>query len=117
VPTSKNQNMKKISFDEELYKKISVNDLIIFAVHSINIKGEKCTFERLVKECFTFFPKVFYLSQYQKWPDCRKLDRPLRTLRKRKLIAGNPKISFSLTKQGSKIALEIAETFRQKRLL
>lgn len=86
-------------------------------MHSLITKGKKCTFEELINECFTLFPKAFSFSQYPKWPDSRKLDRPLRAIRKRKLIAGDPKTSFSLTKQGKKIALEIARTFRQRKLL
>lgn len=109
--------MKKITFDEELYKDKSINDLILFCLYSLSEKKEKCTFEKLVKECFTLFPKAFGFSKYRKWPDSRKLDRPLRALRKRKLITGNPKTTFSLTKQGQKRALEITKSFQQKKLL
>lgn len=103
-------------FDEELYKRKSINNLILFGIYSVIEKKEKCTFEKLIKECFTLFPKAFSFPQYQKWPDSRKLDRPLRTLRKRRLIAGNPKTSFSLTKSGKKLAEETVKTFRQKKL-
>jgi len=108
---------KKVSFPEELYKKASINDLLLFGIYSIITEDEKCTFDRLVKKCFISFPKTFSFSKYSKWPDSRKLDRPLRTLRKRKLIAGDPKTSFALTKQGRKKALEIAKAFKQKKLL
>jgi len=108
--------MKKISFDEQLYKNKSITDLILYSIYLISEKKEKCTFEKLVKECFTSFPKAFCFSTHSKWPDARKLDRPLRTLRKRKLITGNPKTIFSLTKQGQKLAEEIAKSFKQKRL-
>lgn len=107
--------MKK-SFDEGLYKKVRIGDLILFGINSIVGNKEKCTFERLIKECFTFFPETFSFSKYPQWPDARKLDRPLRLLRKRKLITGDPKTYFSLTKLGRKIALETAKTFRQRKL-
>ena len=77
---------------------------------------EKCDFERLVKECFTLSPEAFSFSKYPKWPDARKLDRSLRTLRQRKLIKGDPKTFFSLTKSGQKTAKEITRTFRQRKL-
>ncbi|MCD6500783.1 hypothetical protein J7K42_02060 [bacterium] len=93
----------------------SINDLILFSLYSSS-EG-KCSFEKLVKESFNRFPKVFALKGYPQWPDARKLDRPLRTLRKRKLIKGDPKISFSLTLQGKKIAQEIARNLAQKKLL
>ena len=108
---------KKISFDEQLYKRAPINSLIIFGIHLIIGSGQKCTFEKLVKRCFTLFPKSFSFSQYSKWPDARKLDRPLRTLRNRKLIIGNPKTFFTLTKKGKKLALEITQSFTQRKLL
>jgi len=107
---------KKKTIGEELYRKTSINDLILFSIFSVTGNREKCIFERLVKECFTLFPKTFCLSGFPKWPDSRKLDRSLRSLRKRKLIIGNPKTPFSLTKLGKKTAEEIAKIFRQRKL-
>jgi len=90
--------------------------LILFALYSVASNKEKCDFERLVKECFALSPETFSFSKYPQWPDSLKLDRQLRTLRKRKLIKGDPKTAFSLTKLGKKIALETAKTFRQRKL-
>jgi len=109
--------MKKVSFEEELYKKESINNLIIFGVYSLTKNGQECSFENLVKRCYSFFPKAFSFSQFSKWPDARKLDRPLRTLRNKKLIIGDPKTSFSLTKKGKQMALETAKNFTQRKLL
>ena len=106
--------MKKKYFEEEFYTNKSINNLILFSIYSVSGKKEKCSFEELIKECFNLFPKVFSFSSYPKWPDARKLDRPLRFLRKRKLITGNPKTYFSLTKAGKKIAVEIAEMSKTK---
>ncbi len=132
---------KSKSFDSEIYQKISMSDLILFAIASVLENKEVCTFERLVKECFSFFPKSFNLfpaqkgrrleraslsaggslntigGQDPKWPDSRKIDRPLRTLRSKKLISGGPKRFFFLTKTGKKRAEEISKKFRQKRLI
>jgi hypothetical protein len=107
--------MRKI-FDEELYKSKPINDLILFSIYFITEKKKKCTFENLTKECFSLFPKVFSFSKYQKWPDSRKIDRPLRGLRNKKLIKGNPKTFFSLTKTGRKAAIQISRIFRQRKL-
>lgn len=103
-------------FDEELYKRVSISNLILFGIDSVCTKSKKCPFERLTKECFTLFPKMFGFSEYPRWPDARKLDRPLRTLRKRKLISGSSKTSFSLTKAGKEIVEEVAKNFRQRKL-
>lgn len=108
---------KRLFLEEELYTRASINDLIVFAMSLMGNKKKEGKFEDLVSKCFTLFPKAFALSGYPKLPDSRKLDRPLRALRNKKLIKGNPKTSFSLTKAGKKKALEIAKAFRQKKLL
>lgn len=110
------KKMIKTSLEEEFYINKSINNLILFSIYSILEKKQKCSFEGLIKECFTLFPEAFGFPKYQKWPDSRKLDRPLRLLRKKKLITGNPKTYFSLTKTGKKISSEVAETFRQRKL-
>ncbi len=95
----------------------SVNDLILFCIHSVALNNEECSFERLVKECFTLFPETLSFTRYPIWPDSRKLDRPLRALRNEKLIIGDPKTIFMLTKEGQKKAVEIARALRQGKLL
>ncbi|MDD2732011.1 MAG: hypothetical protein PHI53_02330 [Candidatus Pacebacteria bacterium] len=108
--------MKKKKFYQEIYQKASVSDLILFCVSSIGEKKEKCTFERLVSECFNLFPKTFKLSSSLNWPDSRKLDRPLRTLRKRELVKLSPESSYALTKSGRKKVEGINKLFGQTSL-
>ncbi len=105
------------AFDEQLYKRVSINNLILFGIYLVAVNNRKCSFQALVKKCFNLFPKTFALSGNSKWPDTRKLDRPLRTLRDKKLISGDPQATFSLTKKGKKIALGIAKIFMQRKLL
>lgn len=108
---------KKVKvFNEDLYKGARITDLILFGINLVIENKEKCTFERLIKECFTLFPQVFSFSQYPQWPDSLKFDRQLRTLRKRKLIIGDPKTTFSLTKIGQKMAVDTVRTLRQRKL-
>lgn len=113
--------MKKKFLDSKSYEKVPVNKLILLGIYLLTSKNkgpnQKCKFEALVKECFTLFPKVFALSHYPKWPDTRKLDRPLRALRKRKMINGDSKTFFVLTGLGKREVKKITKTFRQKRLL
>jgi len=99
------------------FSKASVNDVILFCIHSIILDSEQCNFERLVKECFTLFPETLKFSRYPIWPDSRKLDRPLRSLRKEKLIIGDPKTYFMLTKTGEERAAMVSKILRQGKLL
>jgi len=96
-------------YSEEIYKGIQINYLIAFGIYSVLVRGEKCTFEKLVAECFNLFPAVFSFARYPQWPDSLKFDRPLRTLREKGLIIGNPRTVFSLTKFGEKIAKDTAK--------
>ncbi len=96
-----------MKFLEETYLNTPNDQLIAFAILSIKRKGEDCTFERLVKECFDLFPKSFSFSRYPEWPDSLKLDRPLRDLRHKKIISGKNDTSFKLTGLGDRFAVEI----------
>ncbi len=108
--------MRKKSFDKEIYEKLGTNDLILFTIYLVIDDKEDCSFERIVDRSFSLFPEKFCFPKISDWPDSRKLDRPLRTLRKKKLITGSPKTSFFLTRLGKKMAEGIAKTFRQKKL-
>ena len=101
----------------EFFKKRTIHDLILSCLFNIEENKEIPTVERLVAECFTLFPKPFAMKGYPKWPDSRKLDRTLRSLRRKKLIKGDPKASFTLTNQGKEEVVEMLKDFRQKKLL
>jgi len=91
-------------FKEEIYKNIPANYLIIVGIYLINSRGEKCTFEKLIEECFRLFPKSFSFSRNPRWPDSLKFDRTLRKLREQGLVVGTPNTLFALTKFGQTIA-------------
>jgi len=107
--------MKKV-WPQELYQRLNICDLILISLRALENSGKKITFERLLKECFDLFPKKFNFLEYPKLPDARKLDRPLRTLRKQKMILGNPKEEFLTTEIGKSRALGIMNLLRQKKL-
>jgi hypothetical protein len=94
-----------------------VEDLILFCIHSVVLNSEQCSFERLIKECFILFPDAIRFTRYPIWPDSRKLDRPLRALRNEKLISGDPKTYFILTKTGEDRAGAVSKILRQGKLL
>ena len=99
------------------FSKVSVEDVILFCIHSVVANSEQCSFERLVKECFTLFPEMLKFTRYPIWPDSRKLDRPLRALRDGKLIVGDPKTYFILTELGETKAAVVSKLLRQGKLL
>ncbi len=113
-----NRNIpKKRKYGEKVYTKMPIQELILFGIYSIRQNGEVCTFERLVKECFERFPKVFGFTRYPQWPDSLRFDRPLRTLREKGLIVGGAKSQFSLTEFGEKIAIEVNRKLNSESIL
>lgn len=102
---------------EEKYKSIPKENLILFGIYSVTKNGEGCSFERLVKECFTLFPKAFGFSRYPEWPDSLKFDRPVRTLRERGWIIGGTRTLFSLTRFGEKVAQETEHMLQSSALV
>jgi hypothetical protein len=104
--------MGSLKVARDVYKNIANEYLIIFGIYSIVNADEDCTFDRLVKECFTLFPKAFSFSRYPEWPDSLKFDRPLRSLRERGWIVGSAKTQFSLTRFGESAAKEAEELLK-----
>jgi len=107
---------KENSYATELYKDKAINELILFSMYLLEKDLESCTFEIIFKKCFTLFPNSFCFDNSPEWPDSRKLDRPLRELRERKMITGDPKTSYFLTKTGRKNIEETTKAFGQKKL-
>ena len=102
--------------NDQIDRKISINDLIILGVYLLEKEKRQCDFESLIEKCFKLSPELISFKK-NKWPDSRKIDRPLRDLRKNNLIKINSEFLFSLTKKGTKEALEIIKILYQGKLL
>jgi hypothetical protein len=102
----KTKQKTRLRYKEEMYTRIPATNLIVFGLYSLQQKKENCTFEKLIEECFSLFPKVFSFSRHPEWPDSLKFDRTLRKLRENGLIVGHPHTFYSLTKFGERIAKE-----------
>ena len=107
----------RVLYNEDIYSKIAMEDLILLGIYLVSCKKETCSFERLVAECFSRFPKIFAFKRYPEWPDSVKFDRPLRKLREKGFILGGVKDYFSLTKSGEKIAKQTKEDLEGKSIL
>ena len=83
-------------------------------MHHLSLKQGKISFEDLLNECFLNFSSKFTFQRHR-WPDARKLDRPLRSLQEDKLVRREGDY-FYLTKKGEKQAKSLEQLFRQKKL-
>jgi len=104
-------------FEEQLYLSISINKLIIIGLYFVLLKKKECFFKDLVEKCFQLFPKTFRFDGHPEWPDTKKLDRPLRALRRQGLLTGGSKTKLSLTPRGKRLAINLSKAFTQKKLL
>ena len=102
--------------NSQIDRRISINDLIILGIYLLEKEEKQCDFELLIEKCFKLSPKLISFKKHR-WPDSRKIDRPLRDLRKNNLIKINSELLFSLTKKGIKEALEIIKILYQGKLL
>jgi len=107
-------------YEEDVYAKISVQDLMTLGIYSVIQKKETCTFERMVAECFLLFPKIFGIKRYPQWPDTLKFDRATRTLREKGLTMGGiggkqSSGEITLTELGKKVANETEDILNNKK--
>lgn len=99
-----NKKDKVNFFPEETYQNLSVNDLILYAIYSLEAKNIEKTFPNIVVESFTLFPKKFNLQGYPQYPDSEIADRPLRkmseTSNPKRYIEGGRGTEYKITDVG-----------------
>jgi len=94
-------------FDKRVYTSVSLTKLTIFAISKIAENNEECAYERVVKECFTLFPKRFSFQRYPEWPDGTRVKTEILRCRDKGLVTGNEKNGFQITSLGRRAADEV----------
>jgi len=97
----------KSPFDEKVYTSISLTKLTIFAISKVVENSEECAYERLVKECFSLFPKRFSFQRYPEWPDGARVKIEILRCRDNGYVTGNEKKGFQITSLGIRVANEL----------
>ena len=103
----------KSSFDESIYSSVSLTKLTIFAISKIAENGEESAYERIVKECFSLFPKRFSFQRYPEWPDGARLKIEILRCRDNGWVTGNEKNGFQITSLGRRVAEEVLKELQQ----
>lgn len=106
--------MKK-QFDERIYSSISLTKLTILAINEIVSNGEECAYERVVKECFTLFPKRFSFQRYPEWPDGTRVKIEILRCRDNGWVTGNEKRGFQITLLGKRVAQEVLKELEKSK--
>jgi len=104
------------SFDESIYTSVSLTKLTIFAISRIAKNGEECAYERVVKECFSLFPKRFSFQRYPDWPDGTRVKIEILRCRDKGWITGNEKTGFQITEMGKREAQEVLADLQEGRI-
>jgi len=100
------KNLPQIELD--VYSKISLNKLVVYAVQYLQEQGVTATFEEIISVCFRLFPHGFSMKHYPRWPDSALVIRRLNDAREKGKIKGNPADGFSLKYEGKQLAKRVA---------
>lgn len=100
------KNLPKVELD--VYSKIALNKLVVYAVHILQKQGVTATVEEIVSICFRIFPHSFSLKHYPRWPDSALVIRRLNDAREKGNIKGNAAEGFSLKYKGRQLAKRVA---------
>lgn len=100
------KNLPKIELD--VYSKISLNKLVVYAVQYLQEQGVTATVEEIVSVCFRLFPHSFSLKHYPRWPDSALVIRRLNNGREKGNIKGTASDGFSMKYKGKLLAKRVA---------
>ncbi len=103
------------SYPESSYSAIGLDQLLTHSVDSVLARGEDCTFENIVFECFTKFPRKFGFERFPHWPDSARVNKTwLRCRTDKGWIVGNVKAGFRLTPAGRIVAAQVAKQLKNQ---
>ena len=91
-------------FNPEIYTKIILNDLVIYAIFYLNKQGPEITSEDIVSACFVLFPKRFSMQKYPQYPDSSIVSRRWSDCKSKGYLKGNATKGFAITTRGIKRA-------------
>jgi hypothetical protein len=104
MPLKKTKTPK---FSPEVYKKITLNDLVLFTLYYMQGQGSEITSEDIISTCFIMFPKRFSLRKYPHWPDSAVVSRRWSDCKSKGYILGNTAKGFRLTAKGLRRARKV----------
>jgi hypothetical protein len=96
-------------FSPDMYKKIALNDLVIYSIHFFQRGGLEISSEDIISACFILFPKRFSMRNYPHWPDSAVVSRRWIECRIKGYIAGSAVEGFKITAKGIKFAERVSK--------
>jgi hypothetical protein len=93
-----------------VYRKVNLDQLVVFALHSLLKRGLEATFENVVAEAYSLFPERFALRRFPEWPDSAVVNKSwLRCRSDEHYIVGSTRDGFRLTPKGAEVAERMAK--------
>jgi hypothetical protein len=101
-------------FAPKLYRHMSLNELVMYAVYTLAETKREINSEDIVAACFLLFPERFHLPGYPQWPDSTVVNKRWLDCRNRGYITGSTAHGFSLTPEGLQVAERTANALTGK---
>ena len=95
------------TFDPNRYTRITLNDLMVYAMYHLHRQALEITSEDVVSACFMLFPKRFSLQKYPQWPDSAVVSRRWSDCKRQGYLRGNAVSGFQITAKGLKRAASV----------
>ena len=102
-------------FDPNVYSKIILNDLVLYAVYYLHRQGSEIASEDIVSACFLLFPKRFSLQKYPQWPDSAVVSRRWSDCKSRGYLLGSAIEGFKITARGIRHAEKLERSLGRVR--
>lgn len=105
-------------FEEDKYKNIDLDHLIMYVIGKLNDIGVNLSYENAVVAAFKLFPKKFSLLGYNHYPDSDRVMNCLNRciLNNRRWLDGKVKHGFIITER-SKIIIQTAEDMLEGKII
>lgn len=104
--------IKKLNpIDEEKYKNVDLDHLVMYAMGQLSKIGADLSFENAVVAAFILFPKKFSLSSYSEFPDSDRVMNCLNRciLKNRKWLGGKSRQGYIITERSRRVILKAEE--------
>lgn len=96
-------------FTSDTYANIAPDELVVFAVYTLQDDGHYSAMEEIVSACFRLFPHRFSLKNYFYWPDSATTLSFLNEAKNKGDLKGNQTEGFAVKVQGRQTVKRVAK--------
>jgi len=105
-----NKKTAPSTVNPDVYRTITLNDLVVYAVQSLHRQGSAIPSEDIISACFMLFPTKFSLKKYPQWPDSGMVSRRWGDCKRSGYLRGNAFSGFRITAKGIRRAEKVGKS-------